>query len=116
MTTAPDGRELVEAEGRAEWRAWLEAHHGETPGVWLCSWRTPTGRPRCPYPDAVEEAICFGWIDSTINTLDEDRGLQLFTPRKGKSAVSLNVYGFADRIEVSPRAWGCFHCIKALLA
>ena len=54
--------------------------------MWLCSWRTPTGKPRCPYPDAVEEAICFGWIDSTSYTLDDERGLQLFTPRKPKSS------------------------------
>ena len=53
-------------------------------GVWLCSWRD--GRPRCEYPDAVEEAICFGWIDSTVYTLDEERGLQLFTPRKPRSS------------------------------
>ena len=53
--------------------------------MWLCSWRTPTGKPRCPYPEAVEEAICFGWIDSTIYTLDDERGLQLFTPRKPRS-------------------------------
>ena len=52
----------------------------------MCSWRTPTGRPRCPYPDAVEEAICFGWIDSTNTVLDEERGLQLFTPRRPKSS------------------------------
>ncbi|WP_421119691.1 YdeI family protein [Aquihabitans daechungensis] len=80
------GYPIFHAETRGEWRGWLEAHHGDTPGVWLCSWRPPTGRPRCPYPEAVEEAICFGWIDSTVNTLDEDRGLQLFTPRKAKSA------------------------------
>ena len=52
----------------------------------MCSWRTSSGRPRCPYSDAVEEAICFGWIDSTSATLDEERGLQLFTPRKAKSS------------------------------
>src|SRR6188508_1290081 len=79
------GYPVVHAETRAEWRGWLEARHGTTPGVWLCSWRPSTGRPRCPYPEAVEEAICFGWIDSTVNTLDDHRALQLFTPRKPKS-------------------------------
>ena len=53
--------------------------------MWLCSWRTSTGRPRCPYPEVVEEAICFGWIDSTAGVLDADRGLQLITPRNPKS-------------------------------
>jgi uncharacterized protein YdeI (YjbR/CyaY-like superfamily) len=79
------GYPIYHAESRAQWRAWLEANHETAPGVWLCSWRTPTGRPRCPYPDMVEEAICFGWIDSTANTLDDGRGLQLVTPRKPKS-------------------------------
>jgi uncharacterized protein YdeI (YjbR/CyaY-like superfamily) len=53
--------------------------------------------PRCPYAEAVEEAICFGWIDSTIRILDEDRGLQMFTPRKAKSTwTRLNRKRFAD--------------------
>ena len=41
----------------------------------MCSWRNPTGRPRCPYPEAVKEAICFEWIDSTNTILDEERGI-----------------------------------------
>ena len=61
---------IFHAESRAEWRAWLEAHHGSAPGVWLCSWRNSHGGPVCPYSDAVEEAICFGWIDSTVTILD----------------------------------------------
>lgn len=77
---------IFHAESRDEWRAWLENNHGSTRGVWLCSWRNTIDRPRCPYPDAVEEAIAFGWIDSTASNLDEDRSLQLFTPRRGKSA------------------------------
>lgn len=77
---------VIHAETRAQWRYWLAANSASTRGVWLCSWRTPTGRPRCPYPDAVEEAICFGWIDSTNTILDDDRSMQLFTPRKGKSS------------------------------
>lgn len=77
---------IFHAETRAQWRAWLAANHGSERGVWLCSWRSPTGRAACPYPDAVEEALCFGWIDSTASKLDDDRGLQLYTPRKPKSS------------------------------
>ncbi len=77
---------IFHAETREQWRAWLTENAATTRGVWLCSWRTSTDRPRCPYPEAVEEAICFGWIDSTTTILDDDRGLQLYTPRKGKSA------------------------------
>lgn len=77
---------IYHAESRSQVRAWLEHHHETERGVWLCSWRSATNRPRCPYPDMVEESICFGWIDSTITVLDDDRGLQLFTPRKPKSS------------------------------
>ncbi len=76
---------IFHAESRAVWRAWLEANHDTKRGVWLCSWRGEEHGPRCPYPEAVEEAICFGWIDSTMTTLDEARGLQMFTRRKPRS-------------------------------
>jgi uncharacterized protein YdeI (YjbR/CyaY-like superfamily) len=69
----------------AAWRAWLEAHHDATRGVWVASWRKGSSWVPVPYEDLVEEAICFGWIDSTVNILDDDRGLQLMTPRKPKS-------------------------------
>lgn len=67
------------------WRAWLEANHGTTRGVWVALWRKASGRDPVPYVDLVLEAICFGWIDSTVNLLDDERGLQLMTPRKAKS-------------------------------
>lgn len=77
---------IYHAEARTEVRAWLAHNHDAARGVWLCSWRPVTERPRCPYPEVVEEAICFGWIDSTTSLLDEERGLQLLTPRKPKSS------------------------------
>jgi uncharacterized protein YdeI (YjbR/CyaY-like superfamily) len=76
---------IYHAESRQQWRAWLEAHHDVERGVWLCSWRSSVDRPRCAYPDAVEEAICFGWIDSTVTILDDERNLQMFTRRKARS-------------------------------
>ena len=108
MTTAPlsssvhpaswkFGYPIYHAESRGQWRAWLEVHHDDLPGVWLCSWKPATGRPACPYPAVVEEAICFGWIDSTASRLDDDRGLQLLTPRKAKSTwTRLNRQRVAD--------------------
>lgn len=69
----------------AAWRAWLAANCETTRGVWVVSWRSGSGRARVEYVDLVEEAICFGWIDSTVNTLDAERGMQLMTPRKPKS-------------------------------
>ena len=53
--------------------------------MWVASWKKITGRPAVPYEQLVEEALCYGWIDSTANTLDDERGLQLMTPRKPKS-------------------------------
>lgn len=95
--TGTYGLVLYHAETRAQWRRWLEVHHDTAKGVWLCSWRTATGRPRCPYPEQVEEALCFGWIDSTAQVLDEHRGLQLMTPRKPKSTwTRLNRQRVAD--------------------
>ena len=67
------------------WRAWLAAHHDTTRGVWVATWRMGSGRDALPYEALVEEALCYGWIDSTVNVLDDERGLQLMTPRKPKS-------------------------------
>lgn len=69
----------------AAWRSWLEANHGSVKGVWVVSWRNGSPHERVAYADLVEEAICFGWIDSTVNVLDEERGMQLMTPRKARS-------------------------------
>lgn len=91
---------IYHAETRGQLRAWLQHHHCTARGVWLCSWRSVTEKPRCPYPEVVEEAICFGWIDSTMSLLDDDRGLQLLTPRKPKSSwTRLNRQRFSDMVE-----------------
>lgn len=91
------GYPIYHAETRPQWRSWLEANHSTAHGVWLCSWRATSEKPRCAYPDVVEEAICFGWIDSTVNVLDEQRGLQLLTPRRPKSTwTRLNRRRFAE--------------------
>jgi uncharacterized protein YdeI (YjbR/CyaY-like superfamily) len=73
---------------RAEWRAWLAQHHGRSSGVWLVSFKKGTGQPRVEYDEAVEEALCFGWIDSKPNKLDEARSLLWFAPRKAKTGWS----------------------------
>lgn len=73
---------------RAEWRAWLAENHTRTEGVWLVSYKKATGKPRFEYDEAVEEALCFGWIDSKGNKLDEERSLLWFAPRKAKTGWS----------------------------
>lgn len=67
---------------REEWRAWLAKHHQSESEVWLVYYKKQTGRPRIPYDDAVEEALCFGWIDSIVKRIDDAKFAQKFTPRK----------------------------------
>ncbi len=72
-----------------EWRAWLAEHHQDRPeGVWLVLWRAGSGGPRIPYDELVEQALCFGWIDSTGRALDAGRTMVWFTPRKAGSGWS----------------------------
>jgi uncharacterized protein YdeI (YjbR/CyaY-like superfamily) len=72
----------LEPATRAEWRAWLQAHHATVPGVWLILAKKNSALPGVRYEEAVEEALCFGWIDSKTMALDEHRVKQTFTPRK----------------------------------
>ncbi len=67
---------------RAPWRSWLEKNHCSVREVWLVFYKKHTGVPNITYEAAVEEALCFGWIDSLIRRLDEDRYTRKFTPRK----------------------------------
>jgi len=77
---------------RIEWREWLLKNHNNKNEIWLIYYKKHSGKQRIPYEDAVEEAICFGWIDSTIKKIDEEKYAQKFTPRKKKSIWSeLNV-------------------------
>ncbi|MEA2603695.1 MAG: hypothetical protein QOF89_4687 [Acidobacteriota bacterium] len=73
---------------REDWRAWLAAHHDTEREIWLVYAKQHTGQPRVPYEDAVEEALCFGWIDSIVKRLDDDFYAQKFTPRKATSQWS----------------------------
>jgi uncharacterized protein YdeI (YjbR/CyaY-like superfamily) len=82
---APDGRPMVGPFDRAGWRAWLIANHATSGGVHLVSWRKAAGRTSVAYEDAVEEALCVGWIDSVGGRLDDERGLQWFSPRRSRS-------------------------------
>jgi uncharacterized protein YdeI (YjbR/CyaY-like superfamily) len=80
-----DDREMIEVHDRATWRAWLDAHHASSPGVWLVTWRSRSGRQGLGYEDAVQEALCFGWVDSTAGVVDDARGKLYFSPRKPRS-------------------------------
>ena len=73
---------------RQEWRDWLTENYDKSNGVWFVYFKKHTGKPRVSYEEAVEEALCFGWIDSVARSFDEDRSRILFTPRKPKSVWS----------------------------
>jgi uncharacterized protein YdeI (YjbR/CyaY-like superfamily) len=73
---------------RKKWRAWLRKHYKTEKEIWLVYYKKATGKPRIEYNDAVEEALCFGWIDSIVKSLDQDRSAQRFSPRKPKSPYS----------------------------
>lgn len=80
-----DDRAHVHADDRATWRAWLEANHATAAGAWLVTWRVRSGRHGLDYEAAIEEALCFGWVDSTGGRVDDDRGKLYFAPRKPRS-------------------------------
>lgn len=82
MSNASLPPNAVHPKTRAEWRAWLAQHHTQTTGVWLVSYKQATGKARFDYDAAVEEALCFGWIDSKANKLDAERSMLWFSPRK----------------------------------
>jgi len=83
--SALDDAPLVHADDRATWRAWLQANHETARGAWLVTWRSCSGRARLDYEAAIEEALCFGWVDSTGGQLDDERGKLYFAPRKPRS-------------------------------
>ena len=72
-------------ENRKEWRSWLQRNQISEKGVWLVYYKKHTEKPSISYEDAVEEAICFGWIDGQIKRIDDDRYMQRYTPRRPKS-------------------------------
>ena len=73
---------------RKDWRNWLKKHHKTEPEIWLIYPKKATGKPRIEYNDAVEEALCFGWIDSIVKKFDEESTVQRFSPRKPKAKYS----------------------------
>ena len=88
---------IFDIRTRPKLRQWLAKNHASSPGIWLTFHKKHTGTKAIPYDDAVEEALCFGWIDSIIKRLDDDRYLQKFTPRKPDSNWSdINRKRYAD--------------------
>jgi uncharacterized protein YdeI (YjbR/CyaY-like superfamily) len=88
MQKTLDESKLLYATSREEWRDWLERHYKSEKEIWLVYYKKHTGKSRIPYNEAVEEALCFGWIDSTVRKIDEERYAQRFSVRKPKSKYS----------------------------
>jgi uncharacterized protein YdeI (YjbR/CyaY-like superfamily) len=82
MAIPPEESERLEPGSRAEWRSWLATHHGSSGGVWLVLRRRQSGRAGPTYEEAVQEGLCFGWIDSKSVKLDDERTMLRFSPRK----------------------------------
>lgn len=94
MATPPPNS--VHPKSRTEWRKWLEENQARKEGIWLISYKKDTGKPRFDYDESVEEALCFGWVDSKPAKLDDERSMLWFAPRKPKTNWSkLN----KDRVE-----------------
>ena len=84
-------KELTEAKlfkNRNEWREWLQENHDQEQGVWLLHYRKALGKVSLNHGDAVEEALCFGWIDSKLKKIDEERFVLKYSPRRSKSVWS----------------------------
>jgi uncharacterized protein YdeI (YjbR/CyaY-like superfamily) len=88
MSKFDDQLETIYAVDRKAWREWLSQNHCTSPGIWLVYYKVKSGEPSVQYSEAVKEALRFGWIDSKVKSLDEDRYKQIFTPRKPKSVWS----------------------------
>jgi uncharacterized protein YdeI (YjbR/CyaY-like superfamily) len=73
---------------RKSWRRWLQKNHAKKKELWLVYYNKASGKPRIPYNDAVEEALCFGWIDSIVKKVDDESFAQRFSPRKPTSILS----------------------------
>ncbi|MCY1327656.1 Bacteriocin-protection, YdeI or OmpD-Associated [compost metagenome] len=120
----------VEVASRAELRAWLETHHAQTSSVWLVTWKKAAGTKHLSYDEVVDEALCFGWVDSTPRSLDAERSMRLLSPRRPKSAWSavnkqrierliasglMQSSGIA-KIEAARKdgSWSCLDAVEAL--
>jgi uncharacterized protein YdeI (YjbR/CyaY-like superfamily) len=79
----------IKPKSREAWRTWLDKNHATSQGVWLVFAKKHTGLATISYEDAVQEALCFGWIDSLMKSIDDRFHMQMFTPRKPRSAWSV---------------------------
>ena len=105
-----EDRDATYFENPTAWRAWLEVNHASADFVWLGYWKKHTGRVNLTWSEAVDHALCFGWIDSVRQSVDADRSRQRFTPRRrGSTWSNVNVEKVA-RLEALGRYLWCGSC------
>jgi uncharacterized protein YdeI (YjbR/CyaY-like superfamily) len=75
-------------KNRKEWRRWLAKYHKSAAAIWLIYYKKASGKPRIPYNDAVDEALCYGWIDGILKPIDEHKYAQRYSPRRKTSKLS----------------------------
>lgn len=131
MPNVTDKYGRVEARDRKKWRAWLRKNHARSPGIWLVFYKKASGVPTVRYEEAVEEALCYGWIDSLMKPVDGEKYRQLFTPRNPKSkwsapnkarvermmAAGLMTKAGLDAVETAKRndSWTALDSVEALV-
>ena len=86
--TAAEELPIIAFKQASSWQSWLEGHHAEARGVWLALAKKTSGRTTVTYKEAVEVALCWGWIDGQARPLDETSWLVRFTPRGRRSVWS----------------------------
>jgi uncharacterized protein YdeI (YjbR/CyaY-like superfamily) len=100
-----DDYEHVLIEDQAQWRAWLDANHRSSPGIWLVTWKKASGRPSLAYDAIVDEALAYGWVDSRPRSIDDQRSARLLTPRRPASNWSARNKARLEQLI----ATGCMH-------
>jgi uncharacterized protein YdeI (YjbR/CyaY-like superfamily) len=94
--TSTTARRLFKERG--EWRAWLAKHHDNENGTWLLYYKKRSGKTSITYPEALDEALCYGWIDSIVKKCDEEKYMRRFTPRNPRSLWSAANKGHVARL------------------
>ena len=99
------GDDRVQPDSVQEWREWLAAHHTRPTGVWLVTWRAGSRGPKISYEESVEQALCFGWVDSKGRTLDAERTMLWFAPRRARSGWARTNKQRIERLTAAGARW-----------
>jgi uncharacterized protein YdeI (YjbR/CyaY-like superfamily) len=93
-----DEYQTVEFAAASQWRSWLETHHATTDGIWIRFYKKASGLASFTYAEALDDALCYGWIDGLKRSYDDVSFLQKFTPRRARSVWSKVNVGHIERL------------------